>query len=144
MRSMAVLSVVVLSALAGCMRNDPPSGPRRLIPPSYAFTAGQIVSYTRRNFDQNYNPTSSFQHDVEVLASGLTIGGFPDAATVKVTSSGGSATRIDTVAMAVEGGRLMIYDGRGQAPGGLPQLPLWNTLFDLDLNAASGTGSSAG
>jgi hypothetical protein len=135
MRSTAVLSIVVMSALAGCTRNDPPSGPRRLIPPSYALSAGQILSYTRRNFDQNYNPTSSFQHDVEVLASGQTIGGFPDAAIVRVTSSGGSVTRIDTVALAVEGGRLMIYDGRGRTPGRFPLLPLWNTLFDLALNA---------
>jgi hypothetical protein len=111
------------------------SGPRRLLLPRYAFSAGQILSYTRQNFDQNYTPVSSFQHDVEVLATGRTIGGLADAATVKVSTSGGSGTRVDTVTMAVEGGKLMIFDGSGQAPGRFPLLPLWNTLFDLGLNA---------
>jgi hypothetical protein len=93
------------------------------------------MSYTRQNFDQNYTLVSTFQHDVEVLATGRTIGGLADAATVTVSTSGGSGMRIDTVTMAVEGGKFLIYDSRGQAPGRVPLLPLWNTLFDLGLNA---------
>ena len=138
-RGTAVFGMVAISALAGCAGDEPPSGPRRVLPPSYAFSAGQSLSYTRRNFDNNYTPVSSFQHDVEVLATGRTIGGLADAATVKVSTSGGSGTRMDTVAMAVEGGRLMIYDGRGQAPGRFPVLPLWNTLIDLNLSALPAT-----
>ena len=131
--------IVVMVALAGCAGNGSPSGPRMLLPPSYAFSAGQSLSYTRQNFDQNHNPVSSFQHEVEVLATGRTAGGLADAATVRVSTSGGSGTRIDTVTMAVQGGKLMIYDGRGQVPGRFPLLPLWNTLFDLDLNTVPAT-----
>lgn len=138
-RGTLVLGIMVMCALAGCTGNEPPSGPRRVFPPSYAFSAGQILSYNRRNFDQNNTPVSSFQHDVEVLATGRTIGGLADAATVKVSTSGESGTRIDTVTMAVEGGKLMTYDGRGQAPGRFPVLPLWNTLIDLNLNAVPAT-----
>ena len=135
----ALLGIVVMTALAGCTGNGPPSGPRRLLSPSYALSAGQSLSYTRQNFDLNHNPVSSFQHEVEVIATGRPAGGLADAATVRVSTSGASGTRIDTVMMAVEGGKLMIYDGRGQSPGRFPLLPLWNTLFDLSLNALPAT-----
>jgi hypothetical protein len=138
-RPSALLGIAVMTALVGCTRDGPPSGPRRLLPPSYAFTAGQILSYTRQNFDQNHNPVSSFQHEAEVVATGRTVGGLADAAAVRVSTSGGSGTRMDTVTMALEGGKLMIYDGRGQAPGRYPLLPIWNTLFDLGLNAVPAT-----
>ena len=138
-RPPALFGIVVTAALAGCAGNGAPSGPRMLLTPSYAFTAGQSLSYTRQNYDENHNPVSWFQHDLEVLATGRTIGGLADAATVKVSTSGGSVTRVDTVTMAVEGGKLMIYDGRGQAPGRFPPLPVWNTLFDLGLNAVPAT-----
>ena len=124
----------LLCALAGCTGNGSPSGPRRLLTPTYSFTAGQILVYSRRNYDWNYNQTSSFQHEVEILASGLAIGGFPDAARARITSTGGGATRIDTVALAAEGRRLMIYDAQTQVPGRFPGLPVWNTLIDLGLN----------
>jgi hypothetical protein len=138
-RCPALVILLVMSAPLGCTRNEPPSGPRLVIPPRYGFSRGQVLAYTRQNFDQNHNPVSSFQHEVEILATGQTIGGFSDAATVKVTTSGGGLSRIDTAAMALEEGRLMIYDGRGQIPGRYPALPLWNTLIDLGLNAASDT-----
>ncbi|HEX7573642.1 MAG TPA: hypothetical protein VF514_11150 [Bacteroidota bacterium] len=134
-RCPAAFGIVAVSALVGCAGNGSPSGPRRLLLSRYAFSAGQTLSYTRQNFDQNDTPVSSFQHEVEVLATGRTIGGLADAATVKVSTSGGSGTRVDTVTMAVEGGKLLIYDGSGQVPGRFPLLPLWNTLFDLGLNA---------
>ena len=79
-----ILGVVVMSALIGCTRNDSPSGPRRVLLPSYAFSAGQVLSFWQQNFDQNHNPVSSFQHDAEVLATGGMIGGLADAATLGV------------------------------------------------------------
>jgi hypothetical protein len=134
-----ILGVVVMSVLIGCTRNDSPSGPRRVLLPSYAFSAGQVLSFWRQNFDQNHNPVSSFQHDAQVLSTGGMIGGRADAATVRILTSWGGGTRVDTVGMAVEEGELMIYDGRGQAPGRIPPLPLWNPLIDLNLGAAPAT-----
>jgi hypothetical protein len=139
MRSPALFGIASLSVLLGCARNETPSGPRIVIPPSFVFSPGQTLSYIRQNFDQNHNLVSTFRHDVEVLTSGGMIGGLANAATVMVSSSGGNLTRIDTVALAIEGGRLLIYDARARASAGFPPLPFWNTLIDLSLPAAADT-----
>jgi len=132
----AVLAAAaLLCAIAGCNGNGSPSGPRRLLSPTYSFTAGQVINYARRNYDWNYSQTSMFEHDVEIFASGLTIGGFPDAAWARITTTGGGTARTDSVALAFEEGKLMIYDARTQVPGRFPPLPAWNTLIDLGLNA---------
>ncbi|HTY59273.1 MAG TPA: hypothetical protein VMF59_10660, partial [Bacteroidota bacterium] len=117
-----------------------PTGPRSLVPPSFAFSPGQVISYARQNFDDNHNPVSSYQHDVEVLSTGRTIGGVADAATAGITTSwAGGVERHDTVTLALEGGKLLIYDPSARSGGGYPALPLWNTLVDLNLNAAQAT-----
>lgn len=139
MRGPAFVLALLACAIAGCTKNEPPSGPRTILPPSFELTAGHILSYTRQNFDANGNPTAFYFHDVEVLDRGRSVGGYDDAATVKVTTTRGSLTRLDTVTMAVEGGRVMVYDLHARIPGRVPSLPEWNTLIDLDLSAVPDT-----
>ena len=139
MRAREVVVAALLCTLAGCTGHEPPSGPHLLIAPSFEFTPGRTLSYTRQNFDANGNPTAFYFHDVEVLDRNRTTGGYTDAATVKVSTRMGSLMRLDTVAMAVEGGRLMVYDLRAQVPGRVPPLSAWNTLIDLDPGAGPDT-----
>jgi len=47
--------------------------------------------------------------------------------------------RFDTAAMAVSGGKLVIYDARAQVPGRIPPLPSWNPLVNLGLSAVPDT-----
>ena len=136
-------AVLALGALAwsagGCSGNDPPSGPRVLTPPSYVFTPGQRIMYIRRNFDQNYNPTVTYSHEASVLDAGRAIGGYADAATVTISTTGESLSRSDTAVLAFEGGKLLIYDAAAHAPGRYPPLPAWSTLIDMRLNPVADT-----
>jgi hypothetical protein len=135
MRRPTVVLVALVCAFSGCTGDAPPVSPRSTIPPTITLSPGLSLSYLRRNFDQNYNPVSSFQHVVTVIASGQAIGGYADAAIAAVSTSGGAVMRGDTVALAVEGGKLLIDDPRAQSPGRYPVLPRWNTLLDLRLQA---------
>ena len=139
----AFIGVSLLIAQSGCTRNDTPLGPGTLIPPSFAFVPGQTISYTRRNFDANHNPVSMFQHEVTVLAySGngpLPVGTPGPVATVCVTTSEGSAVRLDTVLIAAGKGGMEIFDLESRRTGRVPLLPLWSTLIDLSMNPAPDT-----
>jgi hypothetical protein len=57
--------------------------------PRFQFAVGHVIGYYRQNFDQNNNPTASFRHDVEVVSSGIAIGGLSDAALVTVSTGRG-------------------------------------------------------
>ncbi len=136
----ALCGALVSGACSGCSSNDSPSGPRTIVPPSFTFSPGQAVSYSRANYDRNYNEVASYQHDALVFTAGETIGGLGDAAAgVVVATSGGAGTRLDTAWLAVQGGMVLIYDPKGQTGGRFPRVPLWGVLVDLRLNPAADT-----
>ena len=139
----AFLCLIPIVVLSGCSRNDSPSGPGMTLPPSFTFVPGQTISYSRRNYDGNHNPVAVFQHEVIVVAytgnGALPVGTPGPVATICVVTSDGSGARSDTVFVAAAFGGMDVLDMESRRAGRMPELPLWNTLLELNLDPSPDT-----
>jgi len=133
--------IALAFALPSCTKNEVPSGPALIIPPSVQFMQGQTITYVRENYEANGNRTVAFQHGVEVLATEGQLSGLAGVAAVRVSSGpvGGGISGVDTAYLAYTGERLLVYDPASQTGARYPVLPPWTALLDLRLQAGTDT-----
>jgi len=136
-RALLVLALV----LGSCTRNETPTGPRLVVPPSVQFTPGQMITYQRENFTEAGIPTATFQDVAEVVAADDPFAGLVGVATVRVSTArpGGAPFAVDTAFLAFTGGRLEMFDAGAASTGGFPALSPWTVLLNLTLQTAPDT-----
>ena len=134
-------SALLLLALGSCTRNETPSGPRLLIPPSVQFTQGEMITYQRENYTESGFRTAEFQDVAVVVAVEGERAGLGGVAAVRVATGnpGDNPASVDTAYIAFSGGGLVIYDPAAAAGGAYPALSPWTVLLDLRPQAAADT-----